>query len=180
MAARLTKSPEVTDNHVQERLLRVPDLTLNKALEIARAAEATQTQLKQMQNLHEVNAVRKKREVERNPKRKHEETKPVTGDVQEIECTLCGRKHAGDKLKCPAYGNQCKNCGKKNHFAVKCKTVNRPSKRTRADQHLHFVDHLEQSSLDEYTIDVVTHQVSAVKAKTCSKQLFSKFNVNNA
>ena len=47
----------IADNKVRERLLRVPDLTLNKALEIARAAESTQSQLKQMQNLHEVNAV---------------------------------------------------------------------------------------------------------------------------
>ena len=52
----------IADNNVRERLLRVPDLTLNKAPEIARAAEATQSQLKQMQNLHEVNAVGKKKE----------------------------------------------------------------------------------------------------------------------
>ena len=36
----------VTDSHVRERLLRVPGLTLNKALEIARAAEAIQSQMK--------------------------------------------------------------------------------------------------------------------------------------
>ena len=52
----------IADNNVRERLLRVPDLTLNKAPEIAQAAEATQSQLKQMQNLHEVNAVGKKKE----------------------------------------------------------------------------------------------------------------------
>ena len=51
----------IADNNVREHLLRVPDLTLNKALEIAQAAEATQSQLKQMQNLHEVNAVGKKK-----------------------------------------------------------------------------------------------------------------------
>ena len=51
----------IADNNVRECLLRVPDLTLNKALETARAAEATQSQLKQMQNLHEVNAVEKKK-----------------------------------------------------------------------------------------------------------------------
>ena len=49
-------------HNMRERLLRVPDLTLTKALEIARAAKATQSQLKQMQNLHEVNAVGKKKE----------------------------------------------------------------------------------------------------------------------
>ena len=45
----------ISDNNVRESLLRVPDLTLNETLEIARAAETTQSQLKQMQNLHEVN-----------------------------------------------------------------------------------------------------------------------------
>ena len=40
----------VTDNHVRERLLRVPDLTLEKALEIKRAAEAIENQLKQIVN----------------------------------------------------------------------------------------------------------------------------------
>ena len=50
----------VTDNHVGEGMSRVPDLTLEKALEIARAVEATQNQLSQTQNLQEVNAVEKK------------------------------------------------------------------------------------------------------------------------
>ena len=52
----------IAENNVRERFLRVPDLTLNKALETVRAAEATQSQLKQMYNLHEVNAVEKKKE----------------------------------------------------------------------------------------------------------------------
>ena len=38
----------IADNNVRERLVRVPDLTLNKALEIARAAGATQPS----RNLH--------------------------------------------------------------------------------------------------------------------------------
>ena len=69
----------IADNNVRERLLRVPDLTLNKALEIARAAEATQSQLKQMQNLHEVNAVGKKKEkfTERNKKRRRNQQTEV-------------------------------------------------------------------------------------------------------
>ena len=62
----------IADNNVRERLLRVPDLTLNKALKIARAAETTQSQLKQMQNLHEVNTVGKRKE---NFSRKKDEEK---------------------------------------------------------------------------------------------------------
>ena len=117
----------VTDNHVRERLLRVPDLTLDKALEIARAAEATQNHLKQMQNLHEVNAVGKKKES--FPRKKFEERKPVSGSVQQIDCKFCGRKHVTDRMKCPAYGHQCKKCGRNNHFAVKCTGVKKQNER---------------------------------------------------
>ena len=71
----------IADNNVRERLLRVPDLMLNKALEIAGAAEATQSQLKQMQNLHEVNAVRKKKE-KFFRKKQEEKKKPANGSTQ--------------------------------------------------------------------------------------------------
>ena len=95
----------VTDNHVRERLLRVSDLTLDKALEIARAAEATQNQLKQIQNLQEVNAVGKMEES--LPRRKFEEKKSVSVDLQHVDCKFCGRRHVRDKTKCPAHGHQC-------------------------------------------------------------------------
>ena len=62
----------IADNNVRESLLRVPDSTLNETLEITRAAEATQSQLKQMPKMHEVNAEgrRKKSSSERNRKRR--------------------------------------------------------------------------------------------------------------
>ena len=37
------------------------------------------------------------------------------------DCLYCGQKHAMRKLDCPAWGKQCKNCGKRNHFQTKCK-----------------------------------------------------------
>ena len=66
----------IADNNVRECLLQVPDLTLNKALEIARAAETTQSQLKQMQNLHEVNTVGKRKE--NFSRKKDEENKEIS------------------------------------------------------------------------------------------------------
>ena len=168
----------VTDNHVRERLLRVPDLTLDKALEIARAAEATQNQLKQMQNLHEVNAVGKKKES--FPRKKFEERKPVSGSVQQIDCKFCGRKHVTDRMKCPAYGHQCKKCGRNNHFAVKCTGVKKQNERSGVHQNLQYVDDFDRSSLEEYTIDVITHHITAVEnTKSCPKQLFTTVRVNN-
>ena len=69
-------------------------------------------------------------------------------------------------LLCPAYGDQCKKCGKNKHFAVKCLADKRPSQSSRADQNLHYVDDLE-TSFEEYTIDVITHQISAVETNPC-------------
>ena len=124
----------VTDNHVRERLLRVPDLTLEKALEISRAAEATQSQLKQMQNIQEVNELRSKNE--RTPNEKFEGKTPAYGG-EHIDCKFCGRRHVRDRMKCPAYGQRCNRCGKNDHFAVKCLAGKRLSEKSRADQKLH-------------------------------------------
>ena len=94
----------VTDNRVRQRLLRVPDLTLDKPLEIARAAKASQNQLKQMQNLQKVNVVEKK---EVNfPRKKFVRKRSVSDDLQQVNRKFCGRRHVRDKMKCPAYGHQ--------------------------------------------------------------------------
>ena len=38
------------------------------------------------------------------------------------KCRYCGKHypHAGGREKCPAYGKECHNCGKNNHFASVC------------------------------------------------------------
>ena len=53
------------------------------------------------ENLVDVNAVKKKKV------RFHK------------DCDYCGRSH--DKGDCPAFGKTCNRCGRKNHFAKKCK-----------------------------------------------------------
>ena len=93
----------IADNNVRELLLRVPDLTLNEALETARAAEATQSQLKQMQNLHEINAVEKKKGKFFPFQKTEEKKKSANGSTQRIDRKFCGRKHVPDRSKCPAY-----------------------------------------------------------------------------
>ena len=84
-------------------------MTLEKALEISRAAEATQNQSKQMQNIQEVNELRSKNE--RTPNEKFE-GKTLANGSEHIDCKFCGRKHVRDRMKCPAYGQQCNRCGK--------------------------------------------------------------------
>ena len=46
---------------------------------------------------------------------------------------------------------------------------------------MHYVDDFDQSSLDEYTIDVITHHITAVEdAKSCPKQLFTSATINDS
>ena len=133
--------------------------TLEKALEISKAAEATQSQLKRMQNIQEVNQLRSKNE--RTPYEKFE-GKTSVNDGEHIDCRFRGRRHVRDRMKCPV--------GK------------RLSKKSHAEQKLHYVDNFDQCPFEEseeYTIDAVTH--SAVEnTKSYPKQLFTTVCVNNS
>lgn len=45
---------------------------------------------------------------------------PVRSDSSDdIKCSRCGYKH--EQRKCPAYGQTCRQCNKKNHFTKMCK-----------------------------------------------------------
>ena len=47
------------------------------------------------------------------------------------ECWNCGRIHEyHQKDICPAYGKTCSKCLKPNHFAVKCRSKNKPTRRS--------------------------------------------------
>ena len=95
----------VRSDRLRERMLRETDLTLSKAEEICKAAEASEIHLKLMKDSDQiVSTVRKqKRLVKAEP-------------AQSVEnCFYCGNSH--QIRKCPAYGQTCKKCNKRNHFA---------------------------------------------------------------
>ena len=106
-----------SDPRVQERLLREPDLSLKKALDICRAAEATKEQIKTLQGdamtssstSPTVDAVRSKPQL-----------------TAKGSCGNCGQQHK--PKSCPAFGQKCRNCGKANHFAKFCRQAYRSSK----------------------------------------------------
>ena len=95
---------------LQERLLREADLTLDKALDLCRAAETTQRQLRAIKTgsdqpsstLTSIEAVRSQ----------HYATQRKT-------CGNCGTIHL--PKACPAYGKDCSACHKRNHFAAYCR-----------------------------------------------------------
>ena len=89
---------------------------------------------------------------------------------REIRCKFCAKMPVWNKLKCPAWGKTCSNCGIQNHFAVACKTKPPPPSSTtppkpptprRVRMPVHAV---EDSDFDEYVACVdVKEQVCAVE-----------------
>ena len=105
------------------KLLKESELTLQKALDICRANEATTSQLKTLSSHatnkesveQEVLAIQKHR-TSAPQRSRHEATEP-----QRSQCDKCGTRHQRHQ-KCPAYGMECYNCGRKNHFSKVCRS----------------------------------------------------------
>ena len=115
----------IRDSKVRERLLRESKLSLAKTDEIHRAAESMQTHMKIVGDLTEPEA--NKVDQERMPNwRKSEKTtrkRQQQGPGRRgKECEKCGYQHQENSESCPSIGQECLKCGKRNHFASRCKS----------------------------------------------------------
>lgn len=109
----------VKSDTVRSRLLRETDLSLQKAIDICRAAETSSQQMKAIQgatNEGNVDVVRNK-SLKSKP---HKGSEKKSQQKMKQNCGKCGYKH--EPAKCPAFGKLCNNCKKKNHFAKQCKS----------------------------------------------------------
>ncbi|KAF2882536.1 hypothetical protein ILUMI_23635 [Ignelater luminosus] len=107
------------DTALQERLLRVSDLTLTKAGNQCRAAEAEKTQVKTLQERNvEVHAFQKAESKQGNQWKKGKQVGNEVKNSDQVLCDKCGWKHI--RNKCPAYEKVCIICKKSNHFTVRC------------------------------------------------------------
>ena len=99
----------IRDTRMREQFLKDSDLTIEKALNMARAAEKAQEQAAIIEGNRNNDVMR---------------ISKVSNPKSELkrECRYCGRNHVFKKTECPAYGKVCSKCQLKNHFAVKCKT----------------------------------------------------------
>ncbi|UYV62865.1 K02A2.6-like [Cordylochernes scorpioides] len=102
----------IQDKALQERLLREPNLTLLKAIEMCKTDEISKQQIKIMQNNQNICQIRKY-EKKHSPKQNQESEK-------EFKCQRCGKSHRAKN--CPAWGRRCSKCKKMNHFAAFCKS----------------------------------------------------------
>ena len=111
-----------SDERTKERLLREADLTLQKALDTCRAAEASRFQIQEMskeptaQTAIQVDAMDSQASSRKQPPKKPDTRQQPQSQGQ---CKYCGSNHP--PRKCPAYGKTCPRCHKKNHFARVCR-----------------------------------------------------------
>ncbi|XP_046856095.1 uncharacterized protein K02A2.6-like [Xenia sp. Carnegie-2017] len=108
----------VSDNPLRERLLRTETLTLENAINIGQASEATKQQAMTLSRPHagNQNNVDELRTKSNNTRRPRQQSTSTSASSQaRSNCKYCGDIH--QRGKCPAYGKTCSKCHKLNHFA---------------------------------------------------------------
>ena len=118
----------IRSDKIRDVLLRKGvEMTLEKAINICQTEETTKMQMKEMSSEKEMGGITKnqKRKKALNKKRgsDNRQKKKNKGSTQSMdgkECKFCGQIHK--PRGCPAYGQECHKCKKKNHWASCCMT----------------------------------------------------------
>lgn len=136
----------VTSDTLRKALLRDSELTLAKAISIARIHEMTEESSKTLATqATSVDAV--KPAYDKQPK-----TKPQSALQAITNCSNCGGNHAARRDNCPAFGKQCHGCKKLNHYKSCCKSKPRSQFRN-ARQSVNEVE-VDESTFDDETFYV--------------------------
>lgn len=154
------------DARVKERLLREDNLTLQSALDVCRAAEASKAQMKAMKNDSSPPtsvAVAASGKYGRRP----------SSASNDPCCRQCGNPPHEAAQTCPAKNQTCRRCGKSNHYARMChsrpppqqqqqqKSSHQPRRRSRSRAR-------RGSSRDrDASVNVVAGDVDDVESSDC-------------
>ena len=114
----------IKDESIRKKLLPEKKLTLSRAIDIGRSGETTNMRLKELKiktpvkgTDDEVNVIKTKKRVNERQRKEREGVR---------SCRYCGGSYR--RGNCPAYGQTCKKCGRRNHFSQVCLQRN-PSQR---------------------------------------------------
>ena len=136
----------IRDDVTRRKLLQMRDLTLNQAIDMCKASETAGQQLKEMATSEEVQLLKS----EKQPHRRRGRGGRATVELEQLRrrtrststnrrdrsaersCRYCGRHHDVSKQSCPAFGQTCAKCHKRNHFAAVCRS--RPATTTPSHQ----------------------------------------------
>ena len=149
----------------KRRLLSMQDQTLEKAILICRS-ETARTTIRDIQR-QSANAVDEINKTGKQEAVKDSSSKP---DTKNIQCKFCGRKHQCKKEFCPAYGKKCKNCGKSNHFAIKC--TKRERKANQVDDDSDSVESIDMVESEQLVYTIKKTKIFAdMKIRSTTKQV---------
>lgn len=133
----------IINDQVRERLLRIPDLTLTKSIDICRASEVSKQQLKSItEDDKSVHAFRRDTQHKQSKFKGKSQQKEYRKDLpkqQKYHCQKCGLEHF--PKSCPAFGKLCNQCKKPNHFRKMCKS-----------RRIHTVEEEEEASPNEFFV----------------------------
>ena len=119
----------IRDDSVAERLQIDHELTLDKAISIARQGETLKKQqptvrMQQQQEVVSVEPVDVKRQPPTKKNFNSVPRSPRQSDAKKThQCSRCGRSPPHPKTQCPAREAVCRKCSKKGHFQIVCCTV---------------------------------------------------------
>ncbi|KAL9970099.1 hypothetical protein ACROYT_G022422 [Oculina patagonica] len=180
---------------LQELLLRVDSLTLEKAVKVCRAYEQSSRQVKEFRdNSNPSSVATKVNRVSQKPSPRVPHSKKSEGrhrhakkdnEGMKVNCHFCGFEHERKKEKCPAWGKTCDKCKGRNHFKSKCKKVHAVSQSQGDnfdydDQWLMAVSHNEESVSATLTVnehDVKFQLDSAADVNTICQKHVKKHQV---
>lgn len=159
------------DKSLTERLLRESELTLQKTIEICRAAEVSK---KQCAIVHpELDLIKKRpypKPKEKSMLRTDHNQRSTTSpkDTWTYLCKKCNTNHS--KRNCPAYGQKCNSCRRLGHFAVGCKF--KPHNHKRVSE---LTESLEINNISNNITSCWTQVI-----KVCGKNLSFKLDTGAA
>ena len=160
----------IKDSGARKRLLQQQQLTLQRCIDICKASEASNTQIKSLgQSVKE--DVRKVKEKNKKSKRETDagakESKQKDRKLPDKKpparrtCKFCGGNHRFGRQHCPAWGAKCSSCGKENQFAKCCQSTKR--NRTHAVREEHDENSSAEDDMSESDyIDCVTLTSDAI------------------
>lgn len=114
----------LNDQRLKERLLREPNLTLERVIDICRAAETAKAQIQAMSSTMQEKAVHVMHKTKCNDSHQQWQQgrklqhRSENKKSKEKMCRKCGKSHP--PRQCPAFGVSCRKCGKLNHYAKMC------------------------------------------------------------
>ena len=166
---------DINDHRVQRRLLAEPTLTLEKALELAQAAETAERNAKEIGRAAPTTTIHA---VSSDQRQKKGGARQST-NARPSQCYRCGGKHLADK--CRFKDSECHHCGKMGHIAKACRSKRRgsntqqqPLPQTKSSHRTHHVD------ADPDDVAAYDEQLFNIPTRRSAPPLTARLKVNQA